>query len=340
MRLESVRELKAALAKTVVDPLSAPALTRSFGVSAQPMSEAAGHHRTVALGISRKGPNDFKLAVRLQRRELEFSPEVDRIRKKAKDEVDVRYIGRLSKRARAAARRASAVPWNQKRHRPLHIGTSVGHFKITAGTLGCFVKSRADGSTLILSNNHVLANENDAKAGDAILQPGPIDDGTKSRDAIGKLVNFIKLKRVGHNAVDCALASVKDSIRFNYRDLRDVGKLAGVGAAFLDEGTRVAKVGRTTFATEGRVTAFELDNVIVGYDLGNLRFDNQVEIEGAGEEAFSAGGDSGSLIVDADGRAVALLFAGGDVGGTNGKGLTFANPIGAVFDALKVDLLY
>jgi hypothetical protein len=340
MRLESVRELKAALAKAVVGPLSAAAAPRSFGVAAQPLSEAAGHHRTVALGIARKGPRDFRLAVRLQRRELEFSPEVDRIRRMAKDEVDVRYIGRVIKRARAAATRRAAVPWNQKRHRPLRIGTSIGHFKITAGTLGCFVKGRADGRALILSNNHVLANENDAAAGDAILQPGPIDGGAKSRDAVGKLVRFVRLKRTGHNAVDCAVASVKDSIRFNHRDLRGVGRLTGVGPAFLDEGTRVAKVGRTTFATEGRVTAFELDNVIVGYDLGNLRFDNQVEIEGAGEEAFSAGGDSGSLIVDSDGRAVALLFAGGDVGGANGKGLTFANPIGAVLAALKVDLLY
>jgi hypothetical protein len=91
--------------------------------------------------------------------------------------------------------------------------------------------------------------------------------------------------------------------------------------------------------TRGRVTAFELDNVVVGYDLGNLRFDNQIEIEGAGDEAFSAGGDSGSLIVVADSReAIALLFAGGDVGGSNGKGLTYANPLRTVLDKLKIDL--
>ena len=44
----------------------------------------------------------------------------------------------------------------------------------------------------------------------------------------------------------------------------------------------MSKVGRTTGKTLGRVTAFELDNVVVGYDIGNLRFDNQIEIEGAG----------------------------------------------------------
>jgi hypothetical protein len=36
---------------------------------------------------------------------------------------------------------------------------------------------------------------------------------------------------------------------------------------------------RTTELTRGRATAFELDNVVVGYDLGNFRFDNQIEIE-------------------------------------------------------------
>ena len=44
------------------------------------------------------------------------------------------------------------------------------------------------------------------------------------------------------------------------------------------------------------------------------------------------------MIVDDQLRAIGLLFAGGNVGGSNGQGLTFANPIGAVLDALKVDL--
>lgn len=97
-------------------------------------------------------------------------------------------------------------------------------------------------------------------------------------------------------------------------------------------------MGRTTGTTQGKVTAFEIDNVIVGYDMGNLRFDNQIEIESASDEAFSDGGDSGSLIVDGDNLGVALLFTGGDQGGSNGRGLTYANPLRTVLDALKVDL--
>jgi hypothetical protein len=83
-----------------------------------------------------------------------------------------------------------------------------------------------------------------------------------------------------------------------------------------------------------------LDNVVVGYDIGNLRFDDQIEIEGAEAGPFSQGGDSGSLIVNKQGRAVALLFSGGDQGGSNGRGLTYANPISKVLDHLKVDLVF
>ena len=37
-------------------------------------------------------------------------------------------------------------------------------------------------------------------------------------------------------------------------------------------------------------------------------------------------------------EAVALLFAGGDVGGSNGKGLTYANPLHTALDKLKIVL--
>jgi len=78
--------------------------------------------------------------------------------------------------------------------------------------------------------------------------------------------------------------------------------------------------------------------VTVEYDLGILTFDNQIEIEGSGQRSFSDAGDSGSLIVDDDMMASALLFAGGDHGGSNGKGVTYANPINAVLQALAVTL--
>ena len=55
----------------------------------------------------------------------------------------------------------------------------------------------------------------------------------------------------------------------------------------------------------------------------------------------NGGGDSGSLIVtDNEARnPVALLFAGSNQGGSNGRGLTYANPIDAVLNNLSVRLL-
>jgi len=54
----------------------------------------------------------------------------------------------------------------------LLIGASAGHFDTIGGTLGCFVTMMNDGdhSPRILSNNHVLANENRGKSGDDIVQ--------------------------------------------------------------------------------------------------------------------------------------------------------------------------
>ena len=198
---------------------------------------------------------------------------------------------------------------------------------------------RSNGTPRILSNNHVLADENKGKKGDAIIQPGRYDGGKKGKDTVGSLDKFVRLSASAANFVDCAIATVKAGIQFDSTKLTGIGSLKGVSASVVDVGTIVHKVGRTTDVTNGRVTAFELDNVVVGYDIGNLRFDNQIEIEGADAGPFSQGGDSGSLIVNDDLLAVALLFAGGDQGGSNGQGLTFANPIAKVFDQLGVDLL-
>jgi hypothetical protein len=231
-------------------------------------------------------------------------------------------------------------PWYQQGQRPLLIGCSVGHHQITAGTLGCFVRRRSgEGGLCILSNNHVLANENRGKKGDSILQQGAFDGGKKPDDIVARLVDFARLKRQGINKVDCAIAEITGNPGAKLTKLRGLGNLVGLGDEFIDEGDSVAKIGRTTGLTRGRVTAFELDNVVVGFDIGNLRFDNQIEIEGADDSAFSDGGDSGSLIVSSDKRGIALLFAGSDQGGTNGKGLTYANPLRAVLDALKIDLV-
>ena len=95
--------------------------------------------------------------------------------------------------------RALATP--RDRFRPtMPGGVSMGHYKITAGTLGTLVTDRLTGERLILSNNHVLANVNDASAGDPVLQPAPRDGGRNPADVVAHLERFIPLQFIGEPA--------------------------------------------------------------------------------------------------------------------------------------------
>jgi hypothetical protein len=337
MELDSVRELKAKAQQTIVRPMVESLLLARLAraASAMPSPVPAQPQRLLALGVSRLPTGSgYQLAVRLQRHSMQDRPELERLKRMARNEIDVQFVGRIQKRV--------VTPWEQDRHRPLCIGTTVGHHKITAGTLGCFVRQGAedDPSVFILSNNHVLANENLAVAGDAILQPGRLDGGTLTRDKVAVLTRFVKLKK-RHNLVDCAIAQVNPQrVAFDPRPIKGLGALAGVSAIPVDEGMWVAKLGRTTSLTKGRVTAFELDDVVVSYDTGNFSFDQVIEIEGIGPKPFSDGGDSGSLIVNSRREAVGLLFAGSESGGKNRAGLTYANPIDEVLTALKIELIW
>lgn len=336
MHLDDVRELKQRALQTIVKPLAQAgvrAAALAYAASETHPRRLAEPQRLLALGVAR-GPRGrgYKLAVRLQRHSLAGRAELERLTRMAAGEVDVRFVGRVAKRA---------LPWHQRRLRPLQIGGSVGHHRITAGTLGAFVRAAgdADGALMMLSNNHVLANENRARRGDAILQPGDLDGGLKPGDTVATLERFVRLRRQG-NRVDAAVATLADGIEARLRALRGLGGvLRGVAAPeALDEGLAVMKVGRTTGVTRGRVSAFELDDVVVAFDIGNIAFDDQIEIDSDGAVPFSDGGDSGSLIVDGDRRAVALLFAGSESGGANGLGVTYANPIASVLAALRVEL--
>lgn len=335
MELDSVRGLKAELLGGAQAAASAvPIENRARRTGAGRVKVAQPRlPKTVALGVSRRSRHDYRLAIRVQERHLLTAPSLEALRKTAKGEVDIRYIGHLAKRPTAR------VPLQQRRQRPLRIGLSIGHFRITAGTLGAFVKLR-NGDIRILSNNHVLADENKGRAGDAILQQGPIDGGRLPADTVARLATFVRLSRSGVNRMDAALAELDAGINYQATELRGHGKLAGAVTDPDAIDGYVEKLGRTTGHTRGRVTAFDVDHVNVSYDIGNLRFDGQIEIEGTGSKAFSDGGDSGSLIYTSKSHlAIGLLFAGSDTGGTNGKGLTYANPIGLVLERLKVLLL-
>ena len=155
---------------------------------------------------------------------------------------------------------------------------------------------------------------------------------------MASLQKFAKLKRTGVNHVDCATARLEDGIDFDAVALAGVGSFTG-DVADPEDLVAVEKIGRTSGHTVGRVTAFDVDRVVVEYDLGNVRFDGQLEIEGK-DGSFSHPGDSGSLIFTSGTlEAGGLLFAGSDQGGPTGTGLTYANPISTVLSQLGAQLL-
>jgi hypothetical protein len=295
----------------------------AMAVAAQPSPRL---NRSVALGVAPKG-REYHLAVRVQRTAHLASPVVHRIVQRARGEVDVRVVGRIDKHA------AVSRLWFRETARPLLIGASVSHRLVTAGSIGAFVKT--PNGVCILSNNHVLANENDARKGDFVVQPGS-KDGGRSRQRVAKLQNWIDLSLRKANAVDAALAKLDTDVDFDPVLLRGIAggrdrKLKGVGPSAIDESERVYKIGRTTGVTAGRVTAFDFDNVFVNYGLGNLQFDGVIEIEGVGATpSFSDVGDSGALILNSQMQAIALLFAGSQRGGRKGKGVTYAIPLARV----------
>ena len=103
--------------------------------------------------------------------------------------TDVIEVGRLEAQINPRDRFRPNVP----------AGVSIGHYKVTAGTIGAIVFDRSTGEPLILSNNHVLANSNDAVIGDAILQPGPTDHGVRPDDAVAKLHRFEMIRYYGQS---------------------------------------------------------------------------------------------------------------------------------------------
>lgn len=209
--------------------------------------------------------------------------------------------------------------------RPAPIGYSVGHFAITAGTIGARVLDNAS-NMFLLSNNHVLANSNDAAIGDAILQPGPADGGVAA-DQIGTLAAFRAIDFSGAgNTMDAALATANATVLSNTTPTDDAygmpsGQIWGDGnndRVFDNKNAllnlNVQKFGRTTKLTKGAVTGINATlsicyEVLFIFCLKSATFVDQIVIEPG---AFSSGGDSGSLIVtdDVNRNPVALLFAG------------------------------
>ncbi|MFI6002492.1 DNA/RNA non-specific endonuclease [Streptomyces sp. NPDC051366] len=137
------------------------------------------------------------------------------------------------------------TPERQKRVDPVRPGVSVGNVKVSAGTLGCIVFDKNDGSTCVLSNWHVL-NGRKGVPGDEVVQPGTADDSRIALNRLGTLKRS-HLGRVG----DCAVAGITE--RDFDTAILDLGVTpTKLGEPQIDD--KVVKSGRTTGVTHGVVT--------------------------------------------------------------------------------------
>jgi hypothetical protein len=195
-----------------------------------------------------------------------------------------------------------------------------------SGTLGSLV---TDGSSMyILSNNHVLARSGGASAGEDISQPGLIDTNCQVAETVADLAYAAPL---GSSNVDAALAELRPGAMDPSGEIMDIGVPSStIVAAAVGQG--VTKSGRTTGQTMASISAINT-TVQVQYQQGcgsgrkfRVTYTNQVVISSS---TFSAGGDSGSLIVtnDTNHNPVALLYAGSST-------TTIGNPIGEVLSRL------
>jgi hypothetical protein len=255
-------------------------------------------------------------------------------------------------------------------YRPAPGGCSIGHYRITAGTLGAVVEYL--GKVGILSNNHILANSNDASIGDRILQPGDYDGG---EFPIAKLTEYVPIQIKDGGGfpippIDCPIADffvvsanfaariANSGVRVKAYRVQDENPVNYVDAAFAEEwegglldpkileigdvdplplepslGMRVQKRGRTTQRTIGTITMVDVDVEVQGYGGGSAIaiFVDQIVIEADNNESFSEGGDSGSLILNMNANPVGLLFAGGT--DNAGNKITIGNKIHNVLEA-------
>jgi hypothetical protein len=235
----------------------------------------------------------------------------------------------------AAGLLAAVADHQVKQLAPVQMGTSGGNVKdisrafCCSGTLGAVVAK--NGQQYILSNNHVLARSDQAAIGEDISQPGLIDSGCRTTNS-NLVADFTSAPKLGTANVDAAIAQVRSGMVDPNGNILEIGQ-PNTSTAIPAVGQAVAKSGRTTGLTCSSIGSVNTD-VSVQYQKGCnqgkkfvIAYIDQVVVNSS---SFSAGGDSGSLIVTQTGKQpVALLYAGS-------SSTTIGNPIQDVTSALGV----
>ncbi|MFN6516587.1 MAG: hypothetical protein RMY29_019065 [Nostoc sp. CreGUA01] len=313
------------------------------------------------LGVHRREQQDYQVAIYVaEKRDEEIIEPI--FKEIPREKIDFQVTG-------------SVIPYSSS---SVSIGDAISHFGCSKkGTLGCFVQKRDNEGLFILSNNHVLANLNKGQRGkDSIILHNPTPKVDRFRQVLHKwflslfqsvppaysdsvtrdeqrsssineiavLTDYIDLIEDGTNLVDAAIAKVNNPKLVRLNEIKDVGKLKGYhnkdSIKNLDPSLKFTKLGQKTGQTWGKLRTFPTQfSMRYSDEFANCKFEDIMTFEAAENSRFGDHGDSGSLVVDENGYAVALLFAGSEKGGRKNLGITYGIPIYTILKELDVELV-
>lgn len=251
-------------------------------------------------GLAVGGDHIYIYVEKIHRELLRTVPtEVDGVKVQLKESGRIRMLS-LLQIPRTLARTS--------RLRPAVGGISVGSPDISAGTLGCKVYDARTREGLLLTNNHVVGQDwgdrYDASIGKHCLQPGPYDGGVDDNDNIAELLRWKRVELPpATNPIDASVSRpVSPEI------LSDEVIDLGVPGYAVEPtiGILGTKSGRTSGTSESYIESVGATVDVEGW--GVCRFADQIIFR----PGFADGGDSGSLVVDANGNCLGLVFAGSE----------------------------
>lgn len=204
-------------------------------------------------------------------------------------------------------------------------GSSIGlGGGLDAGTMGALV--RVNGDLFGLTNNHVIGRCSYAEGGHPVLAPGNVDINPNfllHPFTIG--VYEASAPMLSGSPATVQVGGNLDASTMRIVDPAKVSAMQGTAyptpalVSPITDGMLVQKVGRTTGHTHGQVTGKIAGFQSVAYSMPELEqqfniFFSEAWVVESANGSFSAGGDSGALVVSAlpDGTltAVGLVFAG------------------------------
>ena len=238
--------------------------------------------------------------------------------------TDIIEIGKCS------VSNGEAIP---QKLRPLQggCGISLDVSPKTAGTLGCFVYKENNGRKeyYILTNNHVITNNQKAPIGTPIIQPSFLTGGVSNEDEIAYLTNYVRIEsnkpnKEAENYVDCAIAKVYNRSLISSK-VKKLGRITGSNIPDLN--IDVQKVGFISGLMKGFITTIGLSLKIrvINNEVSTLKEQFLISVN-------NTPGDSGSVVLNSDNEVVGLTFA------TTVNGQTIANDINNVLSKLNVKI--